>query len=716
MRVSKTFVEIFLALFVLAILLNISGLIFDFYSPYFGYVLLGFVFIFLFLIFRKKTGAGFWFELPKYVFLFLLLLVTVSSLKFEFMSSFTSFFKPYQLFLTIATIAIGALVFWMNRDVVGEIEKEKEDEEKAEKKRYEEFDKKFPFFAWFNFEYGVGRAWKEKRYFVSIIRALVSPFVWLARLPYILARWVYGEGAWYWLLLTGIIILGIYLRISILDIHTPFIDEYNHLNAAKRLIQEGFFNYKRDSIVTYFCYLSFKLFGLNILSAKFLLIALSSINIILIYLFAKKINKFIGIISCYLFAISPFAIGMASYIRGYEFSLFFILLFCIFTYVILEKNKALIYKLLSIVTCIILFLVIYYYAPVIFMGTFIIVIPYVFCSCLFNLDYIMKFFLTFGRKSLFFLFTLLIGIVFILASYGLLRKNGIDLLFTQKAIISNSWIFGFLFNPNNLPVHQWFNLGFFIPSVIIITIFLSFVFMLKYKKVKILILSFTMSLLLFLLFFKFGRNDRYVYIFLVQYILIFGVGIYSLIRLSINKIKKTMIHHKIIGLLIILCLMILFNGYNTYNVIHSEERSGFSNLNGVYYSDITPVIEYLKTENLTSNITILTTHPKDFIFLFNYTFINKTDTSSYLDVFPYPDQLNQYDFVYNIYSGQYSKSVLMKIINSNEKGYILMEKWYYNRSDIYIDEFIKSNKDFKISDTDVMFEGTKGSFYVFKWS
>ena len=159
MRISATFIKIFLILSFLVILLNIASFSFDFYPVYFGYALLVVAFVWLFLIFRKQK-AGFWFELPKYVFLLLLLLVTISSLKFEFMSSFTSFFKPYQLFLTIATIVVGVLVFWMNRDVVSEIEKEKEDEEAAEGKRYKEFDKKFPFFAWFNFSYGVGRAWK----------------------------------------------------------------------------------------------------------------------------------------------------------------------------------------------------------------------------------------------------------------------------------------------------------------------------------------------------------------------------------------------------------------------------------------------------------------------------------------------------------------------------------------------------------------------------
>jgi len=126
MKITRTFIKIFLVLFFLVILLNLSSLALNFYNPYFGYTLLGFAFAFLFLIFRKKE-AGFWFEFPKYIFLLLLLIVTLSSLKFDFINTipwlkaFIDFLNSnnHQTFLTITTIAIGALVFWMNKDVVG---------------------------------------------------------------------------------------------------------------------------------------------------------------------------------------------------------------------------------------------------------------------------------------------------------------------------------------------------------------------------------------------------------------------------------------------------------------------------------------------------------------------------------------------------------------------------------------------------------------------
>jgi hypothetical protein len=215
MRISPTFIKIFIILSFLVVLLNLAGFAFNFYNAYFGYALLAIAFVWLFLIFRKQE-AGFWFELPKYVFLLLLLLVTLSSLKFDFINnigwlqSFIGFLKSYQLFLTIATIAIGALVFWMNRDVVEEVEKEKEDEEAAERRRYEEFDRRFP---------RLSRIWGLRN----------------------IVRWCYKEGWWYvagWVLILG---LYLFVQFSMFQYSGNYPDEYRHILTGKSLVNAGEF-------------------------------------------------------------------------------------------------------------------------------------------------------------------------------------------------------------------------------------------------------------------------------------------------------------------------------------------------------------------------------------------------------------------------------------------------------------------------------------------
>ena len=187
MKITPTFIKIFLILSLLVILLNFAGFAFNFYNPWFEYSLLVIGFIWLFLIFRKQK-IGFWFELPKYIFLFLLLLVTISSLNFEFIKPVADFLSSFQLWLTIITIAFGALTFWMNRDVVeNEIEKEKEDEERAEKKRKEEFGEKFP---------RINKIWG--------LRSIV--------------KWMYKEGWVYVLILLAILILFTIVKVPYFDV------------------------------------------------------------------------------------------------------------------------------------------------------------------------------------------------------------------------------------------------------------------------------------------------------------------------------------------------------------------------------------------------------------------------------------------------------------------------------------------------------------------
>jgi len=229
MRISKNFIKIFLILFLITIITTTISLIFNFYSQYFTYALLAFSFILLFLIFRKQK-LGFWFELPKYIFLILLLLVTISSLKFEFINN-TPFLKTIidflisqQLWLTITTIVFGALTFYMNRDVINTIEKEKDNEEEKEKKRKEDFDEKYPFWKKFDISYGIKKSFKEKNWLLGVLRIILSPLVFLIKLPYKLVKWMYKEG--WWVVLGLIIILMLFTVIKVPYFDVSFTGEH----------------------------------------------------------------------------------------------------------------------------------------------------------------------------------------------------------------------------------------------------------------------------------------------------------------------------------------------------------------------------------------------------------------------------------------------------------------------------------------------------------
>jgi len=359
MRISKNFIKIFLILFLITIITTTISLIFNFYSQYFTYTLLIFSFALLFLIFRKQK-LGFWFELPKYIFLILLLLVTISSLKFEFIANtpflktITNFLLSQQLWLTITTIAFGAITFYLNKDIVGKkIEDEKITEEKKEKKRKQEFDEKYPFWKKFDVSYGIKKSFKEKKFLQGIFRILISPIIFLIKLPYKLVKWMYKEGWWYSVGLILIVVLGFVLYSILATTMVYTIDEGYTLNSIQAYNQYGELglsisgaSYQR---ATSFTYISAQLYNflesLNVKNQKILLragsIFFALLTITLFYFLAKNIskNKKIAILATFLLSFNWYFIIIAITARNYIQSLFFFtiaLLILVKTF--LEKN------------------------------------------------------------------------------------------------------------------------------------------------------------------------------------------------------------------------------------------------------------------------------------------------------------------------------------------------------------------------------------------
>lgn len=155
-------------------------------------------------------------ERVKWVFLFFLLLVTISSLKFEFMKAVTEFLRSLQTGLTIATIFFGFLTFYLNREVIDKVEKEKQEEEREEQRRKNNF-------------------------------ALAHPRMNSIPLLKHLLKWMYKEGWVYVFLL--LIILGMFvsLRLSSFDDPWEFTGNYDKVRseipgAIKAYQNEDFFH------------------------------------------------------------------------------------------------------------------------------------------------------------------------------------------------------------------------------------------------------------------------------------------------------------------------------------------------------------------------------------------------------------------------------------------------------------------------------------------
>ncbi|MFA5333556.1 MAG: LamG-like jellyroll fold domain-containing protein [Candidatus Nanoarchaeia archaeon] len=111
-----------------------------------------------------------------------------------FFSYFAGLINSYQTILIILAIICGFFTFYFNRETLEKgVEDEQLAEESAEIKRAKDFDKKFPFFTKFNISYGIKSAWTKHKYLLAIIKALIIPIIWIARIPYTLTKWCYKE-------------------------------------------------------------------------------------------------------------------------------------------------------------------------------------------------------------------------------------------------------------------------------------------------------------------------------------------------------------------------------------------------------------------------------------------------------------------------------------------------------------------------------------------
>ncbi|MFA5358136.1 MAG: hypothetical protein WC308_04445, partial [archaeon] len=72
-----------------------------------------------------------------------LTLTIISSLKFDFLTPVTTIFAPHQSMLFILAILTGIITFWQNKQVIEKVEQEQNEEQRAEQKKAEEFDKRY---------------------------------------------------------------------------------------------------------------------------------------------------------------------------------------------------------------------------------------------------------------------------------------------------------------------------------------------------------------------------------------------------------------------------------------------------------------------------------------------------------------------------------------------------------------------------------------------
>jgi len=350
-------------------------------------------------------------------------------------------------------------------------------------------------------------------------------------------------------------ITGLFIRLYRVDFLTPVTDEFYHLLAAKRYMLHGYYEYNRASFVSLFSGIIFSATqSPSILLAKIPSVIAGTIAIPLIYIWGKKINKVVGVVSATLLTFLPVAVGMSRYIREYIF--FFSILT---TYLIwLDSTMEKLFKKTKLKIAYLNLFIIFstpatYYFFIEDSSFVILLYILLFLLCIINIIYekinkikklknkifgilFTKWFLSIPIFLTIFIF---LGFLYSKVSW-LFNFNGVSIFNLPKLNYFNA-----LFNPSFHPwlVNlTWFSISDFSVFIVFSFFLISTVHFIKNKYYLFNLLAFCLLFIPFLLFADRYYAIRYVFYALLFYTTIFSCSIYSIFKIREvykNKFTKT---------------------------------------------------------------------------------------------------------------------------------------------------------------------------------
>jgi len=427
------------------------------------------------------------------------------------------------------------------------------------------------------------------------------------------------------LLLLLITIIGFGLRIWNLDVLSPVRDEYNHLNAAKHLLENGYFNYQRAEIITYLTYFSWKIFNngeISVFWARFVSVILGTISIPMIYYLVKiNSNKKIALIAAAFCAFSPFHIGLSRYLREYIFYFDVMLLMLISITGICPAIKSKNY-LKSVLYFLLIALFISYYF--IFGGSTLIIvviltIAFIIFYLLNNLyehkDKIFSIFSKFNqRKFSIFIYISIMAILTVILWY-FLDKYIFKSIFFEIHAPEIFW-FKIFFSANN--EQQWFHHNIFSELGILLFLLLGALPNLKNVFFRSVLLSFASILICYMAFFENTSNSRYIFYLLPFFMIIFSYSTYALYEIMKSVFPKS----KTYMFLIIFFLLSFFNPLNTLKLIADEKSFEVDPKTGLIHRETYELIKFLDSKGFKNSDVVIS--PNKSIFIFHYDSFNQT--------------------------------------------------------------------------------------------
>lgn len=494
------------------------------------------------------------------------------------------------------------------------------------------------------------------------------------------------------IVLTAIFSFGIILRGYRLGYLPPIRDEYKHLIAAKRLVKGGKFNYPRALPITYLVALMFKIFNIKIFDQFSLAVArivplfFGSLTTLLVYFLGKKINKAIGVISAFLWATSPFSIGISRFIREYSLYCFIILLVYLYFIHLLNKVNKIRLDIKNIFK-IIIFIIPFLYVFVDWSGTYVSIFMIIPIPLLLYFFIALRDFKAKKRKAKSEVIKLGIVLVVFLTVLGLLVVNRGFGLIKKKPSFQQKY-FNLFFNPNlgntywsasqwffGTPLTKFFLVGLFLISVIVF---------IRNKYWASYFFSFAIYFFALLYFFERYFAAKYAYYIFPFYVLIYATSIYLLFSLAKKLVKSCLLK-----ITIIIFLLSIFNPLTSVRLLLEEEVGRYDKKIRVRHANVFETMEILNNNGFHGEKDlVITTLPEAFGYFYNREFIEEAQRWP-LMIFVYQDKNKTkflYDYPKNVYpyevreKGKYlvrGYKTVIDIINNNDEGWVVIRtpKW-----------------------------------------
>lgn len=489
-----------------------------------------------------------------------------------------------------------------------------------------------------------------------------------------------------WVILTGIMLVAIMLRALNLENLPPYIDEYNHLFAAKEILYglpltgDGV---RALWIVNAPIALSFRIFGPELWSARLVGVLFNLLAIIPLYLIIRKVNRPAAVLACALYAIDPWIVSVARNVKEYAYYPFYFywILYGMVEFIERFPNRFVVLRdwrriftpglgLIGLV----LVLPPFYGMVIDYESTFkIILVAYL----AFGLFVLGKFDLR-NRSNI--LFLAIAGLGVILLGYFYVSKQGDVSVLPKFDPYSIRYFFS---NPRQ---QIYFDRTAIVYALALVSVILVSLLVRRQNFIPLFILTiFLFSMVFFTLFFS--RNIRPRYLINVQFwfIMLIAIGLFGIWTFW----RSVFFGKSFINLAAALILLILSFNFSQILLPVFYNKPGFMPITEEYHDNVVPAYSFLLDKVKANDILISRSLQS---------YVNWKGTPVFKQI-----------YFYSSVSGS-PQDVIFSLVKENESGWIVLDTIFTRPSD-----FLPHTPVF-IGDRNLEYEGAFGDQEIWKWS